>query len=222
LAQVDWFWAMGCSKMTLRPSSLALGLKAFLASVAVLVVWGLMKANYEKFEGAEQAHNEKIQALERALAKDEEKIAGLEAALAPRLEVTFDRGCEECSAESGRQFCLGVWNKGLTVDDVHVYLQSLEPGPRYGKLEFSWLGEGRQGRTINGNASASDHHHFVFLISGQTGPFSIAVGGEPVLDEPNVYTVRISVEGKCIKPSVAEVVLDSGAEPPILALSPGA
>jgi len=37
LAQVDWFWAMGCSKMTLSPQFLGLSLKAFLASMAVLV-----------------------------------------------------------------------------------------------------------------------------------------------------------------------------------------
>ncbi len=133
----------------------------------------------------------------------------------PNLEIVFDPACEACFDESGRHVCLGVWNNGLTADDVHVYLASVIHGPILGKLELLWLGEGLVGRSINMSIPAG-HHHVRFLESDGSGPYTL-VAGAPVgaLPVDRTYVAEVLVEGRNIPPVLARVDVDPREEPPV-------
>jgi hypothetical protein len=136
-------------------------------------------------------------------------------AIKATLEVVFDPACEACFDESGRHVCLGVWNKGMTVDDVHVYLVSVKHGPTLGKLEFEWLGEGRVGRSINMSIPAG-HHHFRFAESDGYGPYTLVVGAPlGALPDDRPYVADVLVEGKNIAPVRARIHVDPRKEPPV-------
>jgi hypothetical protein len=150
----------------------------------------------------------------RAIGRRDHELKDLKAELEPTLEVVFDPDCEVCWDESGTQVRMGIWNRGRTAEDVHVYLSSVTPGPNLGKLELAWSGEGRVGRQIN-SSIRSGHHHFDFMWSAVKGPFELAVQGYTGLLGPRSYVTRVLVEASNMRPLVAEVAINPKVEPPI-------
>jgi hypothetical protein len=170
-------------------------------------------------EGAYRTTRER----DRTISERDRMVAALTAS-GPRLEVVFDPKCEGCYDESGTQVCLGVWNSGETADDVHVYLASVEPGPRVGKLELSWFGEGPHGRRINPTVPGG-HNHFHFLVGGSSGPYEFAAqspGGALLpLEGSHGYVAEVLVEGRNVRPPiVAKVEIAGRGDPPVRSVAP--
>ena len=169
--------------------------------ITLLVLYGLLKANFE-------LHSQ-TQAERDALAT--------KAASGPKLGVVFDPRCEGCFNEGG--LSLGVWNSGPRAEDVHVYLSAVEPGPRAGKLELAWTGEGQVGRPIN-TTSQRGHHHAILLMGNREGYWFATNTASGALGRlTGRYDVEVSVEAGNSDPVTARVEIDSNRAPPVLGVS---
>ncbi len=169
--------------------------------ITLLVVYGLLKANYELHAKAE-AERDALVAKE---------------ALGPKLGIVFDPECDGCY--TGGLVSLGVWNDGPRAEDVHIYLSAVNPGPRTGKLELEWAGEGKLGRPIN-TTPPSGHHHAILLVGNRGGYFFATNTVSGALGQlTGEYTVEVSVEAGNSKPVTARVKIDSEVEPPVRGVS---
>ena len=173
----------------------------------VLFVAAVLEGSYRSIRVRDDAIHRRDRAIAHRTASE------------PNLEVAFNPRCEGCYDESGTQVCLGVWNRGQTAEDVHVYLASVTPGPTIGKLELFWYGEGPVGRRIN-TSIQSGHHHFHLLFGSVRGPYTWAVDtSSGVLRD--ACAAEILVEGKNIQPVMARVDIDPSRPvgPPILGVT---
>lgn len=165
-------------------------------------------------EGAYRSIRDRDEAISRR-----DRAIAHRTASEPSLAVVFDPKCEGCYDESGTRVCLGVWNKGQTAEDVHVYLASITPGPTLGKLELSWYGEGPIGRPIK-TSLRSGHYHF-HLMFGEVGePYTLAVdspiGGRT---DPQPFVAEILLEGRNIRPVLSSAKIDPSKKPPVRGVS---
>jgi hypothetical protein len=175
--------------------------------ITLLVLYGLLKANYELHAKTEAERD----ALATTLAAKE--------ASGPKLGVVFDPKCESCFSQRTGVVCVGVWNSGRRAEDVHIYLSAVEPGPTTGKLELYWSGEDRVGRPIN-TTSQRGHYHAVLLSGNRDGYYFAANTASGVLGELSGRSIaEVTVEAGNSEPVTARAEIDSDREPPVLSVS---
>jgi hypothetical protein len=166
-------------------------------------------------EGAYRSIRERDEAIGRR-----DRALAHRTAAEPNLAIVFDPHCDGCYDESGVQVSLGVWNKGQTAEDVHVYLASVTPGPNLGKLELSWYGEGPVGRSIN-TSNRSGHHHFHLMFGTVREPYTLAVqSAVGAINDARPFVAEILAEGRNIRPLLTRVEIDPTQEPPVRRVAP--